>query len=347
MRKRLTANLQLPRIVKGKGFDHGMSRRAGNIIRYMASCSTSLCAWLMGKGLAAAQAQAFPFLKDHPSMSKDRPPPTITNRIPFFSDYLPHYLRDGSIEDVCGVEEIAGARSVKLTDGRIIDDLDAIVLCTGYNHDVSLIDGKGDPSDPTFAPDGFKRLKAAPYTKPGKKFPRLYRGFVSEQYPESLAILGHMIITRPPFVLYDLASMALASLWSGAQPLPTAGEMRRDIDKHYDFVISCLQTAPVPHWGFRIDARETYMWLNRTAGTGVVERLGGWGWAGWRFWWQEGKLYKLLMDGIDCPAVYRLFDDGYGRKPWAGARAHIDKINKEVEEMGRRWEEEQKKVKQT
>jgi dimethylaniline monooxygenase (N-oxide forming) / hypotaurine monooxygenase len=324
-----------------------MSRRVGNIVRYIASCSTSLCTWLMGKGLAAAQAEAFPFLKDHPSMSKDREAPTVTSRVPFFSDYLPYYLRDGDIEDVCGVEEITGARSVRLTDGTVVDDLDAIILCTGYNYDVSLIDGKGDPCDPTCAPDGFERIKAAPFAKPGKKFPRLFRGFVSEQYPESLAVLGHLIIMRPPFVLYDLTTMALAGLWSGSQPLPMASEMRQDIDKHYDFVVTSLQSAPMPHWGFRIDARETYRWLNQTAGTGLVEKVGGWGWEGWKFWWNDRKLYSLLMDGVDTPAVYRLFDVGRGRKAWAGARAQIEKTNREVEDMGRKWQEEQKKAKQT
>ncbi|KAH6688440.1 flavin-binding monooxygenase-like-domain-containing protein [Plectosphaerella plurivora] len=337
----------LPRVVKGKGFDHTMTRRIGNIIRYIGSCSTSLCSWLMGKGMAAAQAQAFPFLKDHPSMSKDRKDSTITSRVPFFSDYLPCYLRDGDIEDVCGVEEVTGARSVRLTDGRVLDDLDLIVLATGYNHDISLIDGKGDPNDPVFAPDGFKRIEAAPFSKPGKKFPRLYRGFVSEQYPESLAVLGHLIFMKPPFVLYDLTSMALASLWSGAYPLPTASEMKQDIDKHYDFVVSCLQSATMPHWGWRVDCRETYIWLNQAAGTGLIEKVGGWGWEGWKFWWNEGKLYKLLMDGFDTPAAYRLFDIGRGRKAWPGALAQIEKTNKDIEELGKRWEEEQKKAKQT
>lgn len=339
---RIYSFYQLPRVVDGKALDHGLSRRTGYIIRYIASCSTALCAWLMGKGLAAAQGKAFPFLKGHPAFSPKREAPWVLNRVPFFSDKLAEYLRDGKIEDVCPVEKVTGPRRVRLADGREVDDLDAIIVATGYGQDLSLVQGKGDPHDPAHAPDGYRKIMAAPGNAAGKKFPRLYRGFISEQYPESLAILGHFVMMKSPFPTNDLATMALASIWSGRRPAPTAGEMRRDIDRQYDFVVSVLQSAPMPHWGFRIDSRETYDWMNRTAGTGVMERLGGWGWTGWKFWWNENKLYKLLMDGVDVPSVYRLFDTGGGRKPWAGARRHIETVNKEVEELGRKWEREQK-----
>jgi dimethylaniline monooxygenase (N-oxide forming) len=63
------------------------------------------------------------------------------------------------------------------------------------------------------------------------------------------------------------------------------------------------------------------------AGTQVNEKL-GWGWEGWKFWWGDRTLYKLIMDGIPTPFVYRLWEGREGgRKTWEGARAEIYKVN--------------------
>jgi dimethylaniline monooxygenase (N-oxide forming) len=339
--------LQLPRVFRGLGFDHAMNRRMLNMVRYIASYSPRLCAFIMTKGLVSAQGKALPFLKDHPSFTAPRAPPNLMERVPVFSDHLADYLRDGDVEAVPGVEQVCGPRSVRLTDGRQIDGIDAMILCTGYEYDFSMIEGKGDPIDPSFAPDGFDKIESAPFNTSKIRLPRLYRGILSERYPESLAILGHFLMMGSPFVVNDLVSMALASVWTGSYPMPTRKEMRADIDKHYNFVVSALQRGPLVAWGFRMDSRDTYAWMNRAAGTGINERLGSWGWKSWKLWWTEPKLYKLLMNGVCVPAVYRLFETGGGRKPWAGARHHIEKVNEHVRQLGETWKEEQsRKMKQ-
>lgn len=312
-----------------------------SIVRFIASCSTRFCGFIMGKALMAAQTKAFPFMKDLPSFSPSRTPPSVTERLPFFSDILPYYLRDGDIKVVTGLEEVCGPRSVRLTDGQQLDDLDAIILCTGYHSDFSILQGKGDPNDSAYAPDGFKRIESAAFNTSKARLPRLYRGVLSEQYPESLAILGHFLMLGGVFAINDLASMALASMWSGSYPVPTREEMQDDLATHYDYVASTLERGPLIHWGFRLNSRETYAWFNQVAGTGMNERLGAWGWEGWKFWWTERKLYMLLMDGVSVPAVHRLFDIGRGRKPWSGARSHIEKVNEEVKNMAEKWKKEQ------
>ena len=68
-------------------------------------------------------------------------------------------------------------------------------------------------------------------------------------------------------------------------------------------------------------------WLNQAVGNGVNEAF-GWGWEGWKFWWKERELYKLLIDGINTPFVYRLFEGREGsRRRWEGAKDAIYRAN--------------------
>jgi dimethylaniline monooxygenase (N-oxide forming) len=64
-----------------------------------------------------------------------------------------------------------------------------------------------------------------------------------------------------------------------------------------------------------------------------------WGWAGWRFWWRNRDLYQLLVNGINAPAVYRLFDSGRGRKPWKDAMNSIERTQQEVKAIKEAWKD--------
>ncbi|KAH7165957.1 flavin-binding monooxygenase-like-domain-containing protein [Dactylonectria macrodidyma] len=337
--------LLLPRLVKGKAFDHTMSRRVGIIVRAMLGAFPRVCSQLMTKALMGLRSKEWPWLTEHPSFTVPRKMDGFPHRVPAFSDDLADNLRDGHIETVLGIEEVTGPRSVTLTDGRVLEDIDAIIFCSGYFYDFSLVRGTGNPTDPAIAPDHHKEIQKTRFYDPQDKFPRLYRGFLSEQYPESLAFLGHMIIMKPPILLYDLISMALASLWTGGHAIESAEERRRDIDIQYRFVVSTLDQGPMHHLGFRLISAKTYDWLNRVAGTGLTELLGNCSWAACKLWWRDRKFYNLLMDGTDVPAVYRLFDMGHGRKPWPGAKERIEHVNAEVKALGEAWEQEKKKKK--
>lgn len=261
----------------------------------------------------------------------------MLHRVPVFSDDLAENLKNEIVKSVVGIHEVSGPRSVTFTDGSTIHDLDAIIVCSGYHYDFSVVSGAGNPVDPRKAPDGYRQIQSAPYYQEDNPFPRLYHGFISEQFPDSLAFLGHMLIPGPPFVTYDLATMALASVWSGGAALPSSLGMKEDIDNHYDFITKALHNGPVPHPGVRINSKATWDWLNRTAGTSLVERLGNFGIEACKLWWSDRRFYNMLMDGVNTPAVYRLFDTGSGRKPWSGARVHIERINEEVQQMEVAW----------
>ncbi|EQB49312.1 hypothetical protein CGLO_11345 [Colletotrichum gloeosporioides Cg-14] len=314
----------LPRMMNGKAFDHTMSLRAMTIIRTLGDWWPRGCAMLFSKAMVSARRKAFPWLDKHPSFMSPRKLDGVEHRIPTFSNDLADNLRDGSVKAVTGVQEITGPKSVTLTDGTVLDDIDAIVVCSG-------------------PPDNYKRINAAKYKDPHDTLPRLYRGFISEQYPESLAVLGHFLIMGPPFVVYDLATMALSSLWSGQAPIPDRKEMARDIDAHYDTVVETLGRGPVPHMGARMFGSDTFIWLNKIAGTGVTDRLLCFSLDAWKLWWNDRKFYNLLTDGVNSPPLLRLFDTGRGRKTWPGAKEAIIANNEDVKQLGEKWKQEQDK----
>ena len=314
-----------------------MNRRALTVLRAISSYSPRTCAALMSKMMISARQKAFPWLNKHPSFLTNE---NVFHRIPLFSDELADFLRDGDVEAVTGIKEIKGPHSVVLTDGKVLEDIDALIFCSGYEFDFSVIKGAGDPVDPAKAPDHYEKLKKAKYYNPHSPFPRLYRGIISEQFPDSLAILGHGLVMGPPFVMYDLYTMALAGVWSGSYPQASKEEMAKDIDAQYSFVCDTMQRGPVPHPGFRFISGPTYEWMNKAAGTGVTERIACFSLEAWKLWWSDRRFYNLIMDGVNVPAVYRLFDTGRGRKPWSGARAQIEQVNETVKAMGEAYKKE-------
>ncbi|KAI6772168.1 hypothetical protein HG530_003126 [Fusarium avenaceum] len=329
----------LPRVIKGKAFEHVMSRRIGICLRAVANFLPNVFPSIMTKMLTSTRDKEWPHLKE---ILKARPVDGFPYRIPLFSDDFADNIKNGNIKSVFGIKEITGPKTIALTDGTVLEDIDAVVFCSGYDYDFSAIKGPGDPTDPAFAPDHLKKVKAAKYYNENNQFARLYHGFMSEQFPDSLAFIGHVIIMKPPFVMYDLVTMSLASLWSGSYPIPSEEERRKDIDKQYEVIVKFLQRGPVPHMGMRIDGKATYEFLNQAAGTGVTDHLGCFTRKAWKLWWNDRKFYNLLMDGTEVPAVYRLFDTGRGRKPWSGARPWIEKTNQEVKALGENWEKENK-----
>ncbi|KAB5531320.1 flavin-binding monooxygenase-like-domain-containing protein [Coniochaeta sp. 2T2.1] len=332
----------LPRTVKGKAFDHDINFRLGMIIRRLASWAPVTLSNLFTMALRSLTLKSFPVLKNSPAFAKGRKLMGVPHRVPMFDNNLAKNMASGKVTSVQGIDSFVGPKSVRLTDGTVLDDIDAVVVASGYHYDFSLIKGSANPTDPSMAPDGFTRLRKGKYAEPDETFPRLYHGFISEQYSESLAFIGTMLFIKPPFVVVDLENMALSVLWAGGWPVPTKEEMRRDIDKQYDYVVRSIDRGPIPHPGFRWKlARDTHNWLNDVAGTGVTQRLGCWGAEGWKFWWQDRKFYSLVMGGLDTPYVYRLFNTGRGRKAWPGARKAIEKVNEDVKKMAEDWKKEE------
>ncbi|KAL7938595.1 flavin monooxygenase-like protein [Trichoderma chlorosporum] len=239
---------------------------------------------------------------------------------PIISDTLIANLRSKTVVSVKGIRRFIGDRQIELISGELIE-ADAVICCTGYKNDFSLLEKEYDPSSTPSA--GWLQ---APGSK-NRPYPRLYQNIFSLNAPESLAFLGCVWFVTGAFCLADIASMCIAQVWSGKATLPPQSTMENWVDEQERRVCAFAQRGAVIPTAVRPSA--WLSWADRTAGMGVGEHV-GWGWSGWLFWWRERKLWRMVMDGPFTSAFWRLFPGR--RKCWDGARAEIVRLNKEVEE---------------
>nr|OQO16618.1 hypothetical protein B0A51_14119 [Rachicladosporium sp. CCFEE 5018] len=319
----------LPRILRGKALDHNVNIRLAIIGGFIGRFMPKVMLKLRSKMIEGWQNEVFPGLKDHPALTGARLSGNPENSIPLISDHLPDLLLSGKVESVQGITRITGPNSVLLTDGTTLDNIDAILCCTGAHVDFSaLLPPSADPTNPFLAPDGFAALPSH-YRDEGR-VPLLYRGIISLQYPHSLAFLGHTLVLPGSTSVNDLISMGLAQLWGGKYPFPSQTEMQSEADSFYASLISTLKNGEIAHAGIRSDLAFS-RWLHEVAGTGLFEHVGSWtSWRCWKLWWSDRKFYKMLLDGVMSPHAWRLFDMGRGRKVWSGAREAVEKANADM-----------------
>ncbi|KLU83922.1 flavin containing monooxygenase 9 [Magnaporthiopsis poae ATCC 64411] len=224
-------------------------------------------------------------------------------------------LRDGSVESLHGIRRFVGPRSVEFDDGRVEHDVDAIICCTGYRGDFDLA-----PFVETSVPTA--------YGYSGPPLYRLYMNMFPPAYADSCALLCYSAFGKSNgFTFADLTAMAISNVFQGVEPQPSRKEMERHIDLHQRWVASrwrqenSTDTSCVKQWEFQ-------GWLHQAAGTGM-ENL-GWGWKGWKFWWKDPEMYRLMNHGPETAHAYRYFETGK-RKTWDGAKEAIIKVNRLVE----------------
>lgn len=72
-----------------------------------------------------------------------RPVPSVSLKLPSavtFDNILPS-LEDGNLQSVHSIKRFLGPKKVELLDGMVLDDIDAVILCTGYRADFSVVGG--------------------------------------------------------------------------------------------------------------------------------------------------------------------------------------------------------------
>ena len=251
------------------------------------------------------------------------PARSIQHAAPAINDHLMTLLSSGKLTSLPGIKRfLVDSRTLEFTDGTLVPSIDAVIFCTGYHYDYSILAPDADPTVfPT--PD----WDSAPHVN-GLKYARLYQGLISTTHPHSLAFIGpfrgHSFAA---FSNADLSSQAIAQIWKGNFSLPAQSEIEAWCDKNYASSLSQLSVWHLQKAG--IPPRKFEKWLSAAVGNGMNEMLGWTSLAAWKFWWGDRKLYRLIMDGIDTPYVYRLFPGrgDKGRKKWDGARAAIFKAN--------------------
>ncbi|KAJ4262725.1 hypothetical protein NW757_000981 [Fusarium falciforme] len=276
----------LPRDIDKVTGSKGFTHRFSIIVGFLERWCPSLSEALFNRKAKSIMSKAFGDVD--PAWRLD-PAPSVKVTNPVVSDTLINRLRAGDIQTIPGIKKVTGPKELELTDGQVVE-ADAIICCTGYKYGFDILDPQVDPSDkPAIA-----WLKA--WGSKGRPLPRLYQNVFSLKQPDSLAFLGCAWFITSAFCLADLTSMCIAQVWAGHSKLPPQPEMHRWMDQQEQ----------------------------RITGMGVEEHL-GWGWKGWLFWWRERPLWKMLMDGPQTAAAWRLFDGK--RKKWDGARAEIERAN--------------------
>ncbi|KAH8728306.1 dimethylaniline monooxygenase 2 [Phaeosphaeriaceae sp. PMI808] len=300
----------LPRIMNGAPIDHTHSLRLFTVQSLILKYFPRLGEKVFDNFMKGLQDKSF---KLRPEWGFEP-----TQKLPIVSDTLVDYLETGSIESVKGVKRILNATQVELADGSKVD-VDALIWCTGYTPDFSIIDPRFDPS--ASSPE----WHAAPGSN-GHPFFRLYQNVFSTMKPDSLAFLGNVHLALGGFQVFDMASMAISQVWKGVSKLPLKMEMERDVDEYLVWLTEMANQGSNVSSG-SVDAGTWTRAMDDLGGTGVNEYL-GYGWKGWWFWVRNIRLCNLLMGGIWSPHIYRVFEGK--RKKWDGAKEAIEAVNEAV-----------------
>ena len=291
---------------------HGITHKMQTIAGFFQMNLPSIHEKIMSGALTKLQNTAF----NLDPKWKFGPPPPARQSIPVVSDSLVDELHAGNIISTAGIKEIIDDRTVRFSDGTQLS-VDTIILCTGYKPDFSLLGREVDPTRNT------TKAWAAAIGSGGRPLPRLYQNVISLDFPDSLAVMGMVVLKSPAVPVYDLASMAIAQIWKGNSSLPSVDEMNRHVDKHHEWICSLAEDGSV--YPATVKDADWMWWVNEAAGTGVNENL-GYGLSGWSFWYREPAFCNLLMNGVATSHMYRVFDTGK-RKVWAGAKDAIERIN--------------------
>jgi dimethylaniline monooxygenase (N-oxide forming) len=245
-----------------------------------------------------------------------QPAPSAAISLPGASDVIIPLLREGKVQSVQGIKRFTGASMLELTDGTILKDIDAVICATGYSSNMKVIS-----SFATYRrPEGYD----------GPPLANLYMNMFPPEYAESMAILCYCSYCKANgFSFNDVMSLAVSNIFRGSHRLPSIPAMTKEIHQHHEWLASVYREDKtqgsfdpnmVQGWKFNRQ-------IHDAAGTGM-EAL-GWGLEGWKFWWKDPKMYKLMNSGLETAHAYRFFDTGK-RKMWPGAREAIIRVNEEA-----------------
>ncbi|EEY15014.1 dimethylaniline monooxygenase [Verticillium alfalfae VaMs.102] len=182
------------------------------------------------------------------------------------NDHLKRLVHEKRIASVKGVKRIIGPRTVELDNGDIIDDVDAIIACTGYRADFSLL-----PDLPSTKLDASLPV-----------FPDLYQMIFPPRYADSLACTNYCIINESAAAYRELQAMAIAQVWAGHSILPSEEAMMVQVHEYQTWLACQMLAFPATMLG-KGQMYPWMRWLHDTAGTGLYEHM-GWSLKGMWFW---------------------------------------------------------------
>jgi dimethylaniline monooxygenase (N-oxide forming) len=281
-----------------------------NITRFILFATTwfpNLLNWLLDKAMGAASKAAFPNI---PKSWNFSPAPSIATTTPLIADEIYALLESGKCEPVAAVAKITAPRTIELKDGRVLDDIDAIIYTTGYDLSAPFVEERHNP-----------------YVTPGAP-PRLYRGTFplheDEKVRNSLVFLGNAGIHFPGYVQHELIIMAVSQIWTGKSSLPPLAEMQEWYRGFIEWRQERLkgQKSEATFYTITQPFTDHMRWMDTAAGTDVWSHFGWFSRKAWSFWWNNRRLYSLCANGLFSPAIWRLFESGK-RIAWSKASEQI------------------------
>ncbi|KIX08064.1 uncharacterized protein Z518_02719 [Rhinocladiella mackenziei CBS 650.93] len=300
----------------GRTFDYDMNLRFVAFQVFADKWFPNLLNAFLDRVLKSMSKKAFPHQPKEWSLS---PAQSVAVSLPLVADELYAFLNTGFATPVPNTRKVVGPKSIELTDGRVLEDIDAIVYCTGYEFAVPLMPPEYNP-----------------YPIVGEA-PMLYQN-IFPLHPDpavrnSLAFVGQGVTSFIGLVQYELEVMAISQIWQGRSVLPSLSEMKKWREDNVKAMKRLL--AYHRHEGtfyvVILPIHSFLTWLDRTAGTGIFDHFGWFKWRGWKLWWNEPKLYQMCLGGVFSPTIWRLFDMGR-RKPWGGARKQLLEDNRIADE---------------
>lgn len=276
--------------------------------------------YLLDSILASMSKKAFP---DVPASWNFTPAPSVATTNPLIADELYPHLSSGFCIPVSPVSRITNEKTVKLADGSVLEDIDAIVYCTGYIQSTPIVEKEYNPYP----------VPGAPST--------LYRGTFSlhpdPKVRDSIAFLGHGYVGFPGFVQHEVIILAVAQVWLGNSALPSLVEMKRWQRGWLDWREALLrkQKTESTFYVGAMPFEDHLRWFDTAAGTDVLSHFGLFNRKAWLLWWNDRELYRECTRLVFSPAVWRLFESGK-RKTWDGARKQIYLDNEKAEAATRR-----------
>lgn len=303
-------------------FDQAQSLNLFFFQAFMSTWFPNFLNWMFDKVILSMSEKAFPNI---PTKWNFSPAPSISVTPPLIADEIYPLLKNGFVEPCSEVKRITGPKTIELTDGTILTDIDAIIYCTGYEMAVP------------FLPAEFN-----PYPVIGEP-PMLYRNiFAIHADPtvrNSLAILGQAAVPFPGFIQHELLSMAVSQVWQGKTRLPSYEGMQEWRRGYLAWRADLMSRQKIKSTFYVVfqPFGDHIRWLDQVAGTGLFENF-GWSWKAWAFWWRDRELYRKCKSGLFSPAIWRLFETGR-RKAWPDARRQIFEDNEIAERQVRERKE--------
>lgn len=192
-----SGGLPIRRWVKGKPVDLNITWRRRQVGFFLQRYLPTLHKFLSDVGLSLVAR-----LTNGPLDPAWRlqPYPSLTLKLTGIWESVMDGLRAGTVTSLHGIKRFTGPKSVEMDDGTVLDDVDAVICCTGYQADWGIA-----PFVQTSMP--------SEYGYAGTPLYRLYMNLFPPEYADSCALLCYSAFGKSNGLTFaDLSAQAISNV---------------------------------------------------------------------------------------------------------------------------------------